>query len=106
MLAMFLEAAGHQVMIEHEPRRALERARLERPRVCLLDIGLPNMDGNELARRLRAQPETADAVLVAITGYGQEQDRRRAAEAGFAYHFVKPVDTGQLMRLLNGIAAG
>ena len=106
MLAMFLDAAGFQAMVEHAPRRALERARLERPRVCLLDIGLPEMDGNELARRLRAQPETAGAVLVAITGYGQEQDRRKSAEAGFDFHFVKPVDTAQLIRLLSGIPHG
>ncbi|MFP5391096.1 MAG: ATP-binding protein [Gammaproteobacteria bacterium] len=105
MLAMFLESAGHRVMIEHESRRALERARMERPQVCLLDIGLPDITGYELARRLRAQPETAHAVLVAVTGYGQDQDRRKAAEAGFDFHFVKPVDTQQLIRLLNGIAA-
>ena len=106
MLALFLEAAGFETMVEHSPRPALERARLERPRVCLLDIGLPEMDGNELARRLRAQPETAGAVLVAITGYGQEQDRRKTAEAGFDFHFVKPVDTAQLIRLLSGMPHG
>ncbi len=105
MLALFLQAAGHHVTVEHEPRRALERARIEAYQVFLLDIGLPGMDGNELARRLRAQPGSKSAVLVAVTGYSQDQDRRNAVAAGFDFHFVKPVDTGQLLRLLNGIAA-
>ena len=100
MLAMFLQAAGHQVAIEHDSRRALERARIERPDVLLLDIGLPGFDGNELARRLRAQPETASAVLIAVTGYGQEQDRRDTEAVGFSHHFVKPVDTAKLLALL------
>jgi PAS domain S-box-containing protein len=103
MLAMFLEAIGHQVFVEHSPRKALERAKVERPHVSLLDIGLPDMDGNELARHLRAQPETAKSILVAITGYGQEQDRNNALDAGFDYHFMKPVDSAKLASLLNEI---
>jgi len=63
------------------------------------------MDGNELARRLRSQPETAQAVLVAITGYGHEQDRNKALDAGFNHHFVKPVDTAALARLLGEIGS-
>lgn len=104
MLAMFVEALGHQVFVEHSSRKALERARVEMPVVCLLDIGLPDMDGNELARRLRAQPETAKAILVAVTGYGQEQDRNNAVSAGFDDHFVKPVDSRKLAALLSKIA--
>jgi PAS domain S-box-containing protein len=104
MLGMFVEALGHQVFIEYGSRKALERARAETPDVCLLDIGLPDMDGNELARRLRAQPETAGAVLVAVTGYGQERERKNALGAGFDHHFVKPVDTTTLARLLSEIA--
>lgn len=103
MLAMFLEASGHQVLVEHGSRRALERARIELPDVCLLDIGLPDMDGNELARRLRAQPETAGTVLIAITGYGQEHDRENALAAGFDHHLVKPVDAAKLAALIGGI---
>lgn len=103
MLAMFLEAIGHRVIVEHQSKRALERARIERPDVCLLDIGLPDMDGNELARRLRSQPETAEAVLVAITGYGQPHDRENAIKAGFDFHFIKPVDTDKLSSLLAGL---
>ena len=99
-LAMLLEAAGHAVTVEHDSRRALERARLAPPDAFLLDIGLPEMDGKELARRLRAQPETAGSVLIAVSGYGQEQDRRAAMEAGFTHHLVKPVEFERLAELL------
>jgi signal transduction histidine kinase len=105
MLAMFLEASGHRVTVEHEARKALERARMESPEVCLLDIGLPEMDGKELARRIRAQPETANAVLIAVTGYGQEQDRQAALAAGFQHHLVKPVDPAKLVALLAHMQA-
>ncbi|WP_334187738.1 hybrid sensor histidine kinase/response regulator [Noviherbaspirillum sp.] len=103
MLAMLLEALGHQVVVEHRPDRALERAREVHPQVFLLDIGLPDMDGNELAQRLRAQPETADSVLVAITGYGQESDRENALTAGFDHHLVKPIDTKKLFQILSNV---
>jgi signal transduction histidine kinase len=102
-LAMLLEAAGHSVVIEHEPLRALERARTDAPQVCLLDIGLPGMDGYELARRLRAQPATAHALLVAITGYGQDSDRQLASDAGFDRHLVKPIDLDTLQAALAGL---
>ena len=102
-LAMLLDAAGHAVEVEHDSRRALERARAAAPDVFLLDIGLPEIDGNELARRLLAQPETADAVLIAVSGYGQEQDKRAAREAGFRHHLVKPVDFDQLAELLADV---
>ncbi|MEX5744056.1 ATP-binding protein [Massilia sp. X63] len=104
-LGLLLAACGHEVVVEHEPVRALERARSVAPDVCLLDIGLPGMDGRELARRLRAQPETAAAVLVAVTGYGQQQDRDQAFAAGFQHHLVKPVDIDALERLLEGVGA-
>ena len=103
-LGMLLEAAGHQVLVEHGAFLALERGRQEAPDIFLLDIGLPEMDGHELACRLRAQPETADAALIAVTGYGQESDRRRAADAGFDAHFVKPVDIDRLSAALAGLA--
>jgi CheY-like chemotaxis protein len=103
MLALFIETAGHEAFVEHEARRALTRARELRPDVCLLDIGLPELDGNELARRLRAMPEMAHAVLIAVTGYGQSQDRENAFAAGFDHHFVKPIDTGKLVALLAEI---
>jgi signal transduction histidine kinase len=101
-LAMLLEASGHRVSTAHDPFDALERARAEAPQACLLDIGLPGMDGYELARRLRAQPETRHALLVAITGYGQDSDRRLALEAGFDRHLVKPIDLDALQGALAG----
>jgi PAS domain S-box-containing protein len=102
-LAMLLEACGYEAMVENDSLRALERALEERPDACLLDIGLPEMDGNELARRLRADPRTRAALLVAVTGYGQEQDRRAALEAGFDHHMVKPVDLEKLAAILAAV---
>lgn len=100
MLAMLLEEAGHHVIVEHESKRALERARVDIPEVFLLDIGLPDMDGIELAHQLRSMPQTANSTLIAITGYGREHDGKRIAAAGFDHHFVKPVDTARLKALL------
>ena len=102
-LAMFLEELGHRVIVEHGSRVALERARNEQPDVCLLDIGLPEIDGNELARQLRAQSETAAATLIAVTGYGQERDRRNSLAAGFDEHMVKPLDIDRLQALLMAV---
>lgn len=104
MLAMLLEAAGHQLTVESCAQTAFEKARAEPPDVCLLDIGLPEVNGNELARRLRSQPETADTVLIAITGYGQPSDRERALAAGFNHYFVKPVDSIKLVAFLADVA--
>jgi len=104
MLAALLEVQGHAVCVEYDARGALERARLERPDVLLLDIGLPDMDGYELARRLRGQPESAGATLVALTGYGQSQDRQEAEQAGFDHYLVKPADMDQVNDVLAGAA--
>jgi PAS domain S-box-containing protein len=101
MLALFLEASGHHLFIEHSSKQALARAKLEKPDVCILDIGLPEMDGNELARRLRMEEETAHALLIAATGYGQEQDKLNAITAGFDHLLVKPVDASKLFKLLE-----
>jgi PAS domain S-box-containing protein len=100
MLAALLEVQGHAVCVEYDAKGALERARRERPDVLLLDIGLPDMDGYELARSLRAQPESADATLVALTGYGQSQDRKEAEQAGFDHYLVKPADMDQVNEVL------
>ncbi len=105
MLEVLLQTAGHEVTLAHSGLAACEAARRAPPDACLLDIGLPDIDGNELARRLRAHPQTAGAVLIAITGYGQEHDRRTALTAGFDHHLVKPVDPGRLMSLLHEVAA-
>ena len=101
VLGLLLEAVGHEVLIENESHKALERAKVEAPQVCLLDIGLPEMDGNVLAQHLRALPQTTNSLLVAITGYGQDSDRQKTHAAGFDYHLVKPVDTNKLLTILN-----
>jgi CheY-like chemotaxis protein/two-component sensor histidine kinase len=105
MLAMFLETLGHHVFVEHSPLDALACARRERPDVCILDIGLPDMDGKELARQLRAGPDTGGAFLIALTGYGQAQDRIETNAAGFDRHLVKPVDAASLADLLGTVSA-
>jgi len=105
-LGMLLEACGYEVAVENDSWSALAAAQRACPDVALLDIGLPEMDGNELARRLRADERTGSMVLVAVTGYGQEQDRRTAFEAGFDHHLVKPVDMDRLAGVLAGIEAG
>jgi PAS domain S-box-containing protein len=103
MLSMLLEAAGHKTVVEHDPHGALERAPLEAPDVCLLDIGLPGMDGNELARRLRSTQAVAQTVLIALTGYSQDSDRKNSLEAGFDHYLVKPVKVEELVALLRGL---
>lgn len=101
MLAMYLEVAGHEVFVENGARQGRERARAELPDVCILDIGLPEMDGNELARHLRSEAATAKAVLIAVTGYAQEHDRERAVASGFDHYLAKPVDAGKLLMLIS-----
>ncbi|MGZ3388193.1 MAG: ATP-binding protein [Isosphaeraceae bacterium] len=98
-MAMLLRLSGHEVAVAHDGPAALRAAAAQRPQVALLDINLPGMDGYELARRLRSQPGLGQAVLVALTGWGQEEDRR-SPEAGFDHHMVKPVDLSALQALL------
>lgn len=100
-LGMVLDIMGNDVAIEHDAQGALARARSESFDVCLLDIGLPGMDGYELARHLRALPGSQGAVFVAHTGYGQEDDRKRSEAAGFAHHLVKPVGIHDLQCVLS-----
>ena len=101
-LAVLLQMAGHEVQMAHDGPSALALAREYRPEIVLLDIGLPaGMDGYEVAQRMRPDAGPAGLVLVALTGYGQDEDRRRAAQAGFDHHLVKPVDVGHLTRLLG-----
>jgi CheY-like chemotaxis protein len=97
-LALVLRAAGHRVWTAHSGPAALQAAPEVRPEAVVLDIGLPGMDGYEVARRLRG--EASGPLLVALTGYGQDEDRRRSREAGFHHHLVKPVDPEELERLL------
>ena len=100
-LAMMLELDGHCVVRAHNARAAIAVARNECPNVMLLDIGLPDIDGYELARRLRALPEVGDALLIAVSGYGQSEDRQLAADAGFDHYLVKPVEFESLRALLQ-----
>ncbi|MBC7415277.1 MAG: response regulator [Herminiimonas sp.] len=102
MLGAFMESAGHTVRVEYDPLRAIEWAKVDPPDVCLLDIGLPGMDGNELARTLRTLPQLAQTMLIAVTGYGKEFDRDQSIAAGFDYYFVKPADPAALVTLLTG----
>lgn len=100
-LAMYLESLGHEVLVEHDPVRALKRTTTELFDMCLLDIGLPQMDGNELARRVRSGGRSANTILIAVTGYGQQDDKRHSLAAGFNHHLTKPVNFRQLNRLMS-----
>ena len=105
-LGMYLGAMGHDIHVAFGGLDALARVAAIRPDACLLDVGLPDMNGYELARRLRALPETRDAAMIAITGYGSKSDREHSAAAGIGHHLTKPVDTEMLNRLLADIVGG
>jgi CheY-like chemotaxis protein len=100
-LACLLRMDGHDVRIAYEGAAALEEAEANPPEVAFLDLGMPTMDGYELARRFRADPRLKDVLLVAVTGWGQPGDRRRSAEAGFDRHLIKPVEPHELRELLE-----
>jgi CheY-like chemotaxis protein len=95
-LAMLLRMHQQEVQVVHDGREALGAIRVFRPDIVLLDIGLPGMDGYEVARQVRKDPATQHSLLVALSGYGQEDDRRRSHDAGFNHHLVKPVDFDRL----------
>jgi CheY-like chemotaxis protein len=92
---------GHEVETAHDGPHALEEARLKRPEIILLDIGMPEMDGYEVAKRIRGEIGLRDALLIALTGYGEDRDRRLTREAGFDLHVIKPVDAAKLEELLK-----
>src|SRR5213079_2083358 len=101
---MLLTLSGHQVEVAPTGVRGMERARTFRPDVVLCDIGLPGgMDGYAVARALRADPELFGVVLIALSGYGQEEDQRKARQAGFDRHYTKPVDPAVLSQLLEAL---
>jgi CheY-like chemotaxis protein len=99
-LAMMLRLSGNDVDVAYDGLSALGTAQSFRPDAVVLDIGLPGMDGYEVARRLRARPETSEALIVAVTGYGQNEDRERSCAAGFDHHLVKPIESEALLSLL------
>lgn len=93
---------GNEVEMAHDGLEALQKAQAYQPEVVLLDIGLPKMNGYDACRAMRAQPWGKHALIVAVTGWGQDEDRRRSKEAGFDVHLVKPVDHTALVKLLAG----
>jgi CheY-like chemotaxis protein len=105
-MVLLLEEFGHDVRVVHDGHQALGAAEAFDPEVVVLDIGLPGLDGYELARRMRTMPRLAAATLIAVSGYGQEKDRQRSAAAGFDAHLVKPVDPRAFMAVLHAAASG
>jgi two-component system CheB/CheR fusion protein len=99
-LRMLLELLGHEVRVAYTGPEAVQTASQWQPHVVISDIGLPGLDGYEVARRLRQVPELRGALLVALTGYGAAEDRQQALGAGFDHHLVKPADAADLQRLL------
>jgi two-component system CheB/CheR fusion protein len=102
---MLLEGLAREVRTAANGPQALEAARDFRPDLILCDIGLPGMDGYEVARRLRQEPGLGKVLLAAVTGYGQDEDRRRSKEAGFDCHLVKPIGRAVLEELVRAAAA-
>jgi CheY-like chemotaxis protein len=105
-LSVLLGLSGHETAMAQTGPDALAQAARFRPELVFLDIGLPGMSGYEVARALRADAYCGDAVLVALTGWGSEEDRRRSADAGFDFHLVKPVETGQLAGIFAKLPSG
>jgi CheY-like chemotaxis protein len=105
MLRVVLELDGYEVHDAPDGLAGLDLARALEPEVMIVDIGLPGLDGYELARRIRATDFGRRARLIAVSGYGQAEDRRRSADAGFDVHLVKPVDEAALAQAMRGNAA-
>ena len=103
-LAMLLRMRGHDVRVVHDGQSALDTAAAYRPHMVFLDIGMPGMDGHEVARRMRQQPGLESVVLAALTGWSQQADRHRSKEAGIDHHLVKPVDSLALDDVLGSLA--
>jgi CheY-like chemotaxis protein len=101
LIGTLLASAGHEVRVAHTPSLALAAAVTFQPEVAILDIGLPVMNGYELARELRQRLGDHAPLLIALTGYGQDADRRKSEQAGFSAHLVKPVDSDALLALLD-----
>ena len=100
-VSMLIELAGHEVRVAHSGQAVLSLAQLFRPDIALLDIGMPDLSGYEVARRLRKEPWATSLHLIALTGWGQDRDRRQALEAGFDHHLSKPVDPDMLLEFIR-----
>ena len=105
LLARVLKTLGHQVATAFDGHQAVELAESFRPDVCLFDIGMPRLNGFDAAREVRRRPWGEGMFLIALTGWGAEEDRRRSREAGFDRHLVKPVEPAALRELLAGLPA-
>jgi CheY-like chemotaxis protein len=103
--SILLELSGHRVQTAYSGREALAVASRARPHVVVTDIGLPDIDGYEVAEKIHAAPWGRRTVLVAVTGWGQDSDKQRAFSAGFSHHLTKPIDTDALELLLQSLAA-
>ncbi len=103
-LGMVLELAGYEVTVSTDSGAGLELARRLRPDAVISDIGMPGLTGLDVARALRADPATTGIRLISVSGYGTDEDRKKAREAGFDVTLVKPVELGQLHQLLSGFA--
>ena len=103
-LAMMLELLGHDTRRLYDPRAAVETVAVFAPDVVFLDIGMPGLSGYDVARMLRASPSAGRLMLVAVTGWGQPDDRRRSAEAGFNHHLVKPPEMAAICRICDELA--
>lgn len=97
---MLLRLEGHEVLVAHDGKTALRVFQESPLDVAILDIGMPELNGYELARRIRASAEGANILLIAVTGWGQEKDKQRSQEEGFDHHLTKPVDPDAVVRLL------
>jgi CheY-like chemotaxis protein len=104
-MAMLLRMMGHEARTAYDGLEAIQTAAAFQPNIVLLDIGLPKMNGYDVARHIREQPWGGNVALVALTGWGQEEDKRRALGSGFDHHLTKPVEAASLEKLLAGLAA-
>jgi DNA-binding response OmpR family regulator len=105
-IAMILRSAGHEVLVFYEGKPALDAAEAFQPDAAVLDIGLPGLNGYDLARGLRERMGSTGLLLVAMTGWGQEEDVRNARAAGFDFHLVKPVEPHRLLEILAQVQRG
>jgi CheY-like chemotaxis protein len=104
-LAMLLGMLGHEVHIAHDGAQALEMASRVKPDIALLDIGMPGLSGYQVATRIRREAWGEGIVLIAVTGWGQEEDKRNTQAAGFDHHLTKPADPAQIESILESMAA-
>lgn len=105
-LGTLLELSNHEVLIAHDGEEALKIARDAMPEAMILDIGMPRITGDQVARAVRDEPWGAHVLMVAVTGWGQPEDKERASAAGFDHHLTKPVDVDQMEKLLIEFAGG